>query len=240
MKALIPRLCIAMLFMGSLVAQAADGPAAKVSKVNLDVTEAATPVTDVLATLSRQSGARIIADSTVVDTIGAARIATTTLDDALTSLTQLDPGLTWNKITLSADAVVPNADDLSAALRALRKIKSDDISVSGNSADSSMSVHKEATVTSADDHKVVVYLVTNETVWDRKQDEKVNAHYRQGGAEAVENTMTNLRLIANTFDQMTPDQQSQIMPVIWSQLRYITRNISPEVLNRFEHMPAQQ
>ena len=237
MKAIIP--CLCLLALASPAVRAADSGASPVKPLLVTVTKSSTPVTDVLTQLSTQSGVRILADSTVIDVIGEARIGAPTLNDALKTLAALDPGLTWNKLTFSANTTVPNAEDLAATVLALRKIKSDDISIVDGATGSTMTIDKGAANQTADTGKIVVYLVTNETVRAQQLADKENARYRQGGDAAVEHTMADLKSIASRFDQMTPDQQSEVMPIIWSQLRYITRNIPPEVLNRFEHTVPQ-
>jgi len=241
MKAIIPCLCLTVLFAAPIVARADTNSAPPTKPLLVTVDKTSTPVTDILAKLSTQSGVKILADDTVIDAIGEARISAPNLEGAFKTLASLDPGLTWNKITLSAGAAIPSAEDLSAAVLALRKIKSDAMSITDGAAGSTTSIQSAppstSTSTTADD-KIVVYLVTNETVRQQRIDDKANAKYKQGPT-AVESTMADLRSIADRFSQMTPDQQSEVMPLIWSQLRYITRNLGPEVLNRFEHTHPQ-
>ena len=237
MKAIIPCLCLTALAASPIVAMADAAQPAHSITISLDKT--ATPVTDILKKVATQSGTRIFADSTVIDALGEGRISAANVEDALDSLAKLDPGLSWSKIGLPADTPLPAAEDLATAIRALRKIKADNLTIS--SGGSTLSVQNSVTPTAqpaADPHKVVVYLVTNEAEYQKRIDDKANAHYKKGN-EAVETTMDSLHAIADSFDQMSPAQQSQIMPLIWSQLRYITRNLSPEVLNRFEHSYPQ-
>jgi len=238
MKAIIPCLCLTVLAAGPITANADSTPSTKPLLVTVDKTS--TPVTDILAKLSAQSGIKILADDTVIDAIGEAHIGAPNLEAAFKTLATLDPGLTWDRITLSAGAPIPNAEDLSAAVQALHKIKSDAFSITDGTAGSTTSIQSTSSTSAAADGKIVVYLVTNEAVRQQRIEDKANAKYRQGGPAAVESTMADLRSIADTFAQMSPDQQSEVMPLIWSQLRYITRNIPPEVLNRFEHThPAE-
>ena len=239
MKAIIPCLCIMTVLSAPIVARADQNPPPSTKPLLVTVDKTSTAVTDILAKLSSQSGIKILSDDTVIDAIGEARISAPNLEGALKTLASLDPGLTWEKITLSTGAAIPSGEDLSAAVQALRKIKSDAFSITDGAAGSTMSIQSTPPSTSTGGDKIVVYLVTNETVRQQRIDDKANAKYKQGPT-AVESTMADLRSIADRFSQMTPDQQSEVMPLIWSQLRYITRSLGPEVLNRFEHShPAE-
>jgi hypothetical protein len=238
MKTIIPYLAAA-LTLAPISAHAAETPSTTSTAISVNVSQPSTPVADVLTSLSHQAGVRILADSTVTDTIGEGRIGASNLEDALNALTKLDPGLTWSRVSLPADAAVPSADDLSAAVRALRKIKAGALTIAGADG-STISINTTSSAQPSGRHDIIVYLVTNETEFDKLANEKANERYTRGGSQAIESTMANLHAIGDTFNQMTPDQQSEVMPLIWQQLRYITRNISPEVLNRFEHSMPQQ
>ena len=89
--------------------------------LHLTVTKPLTPVTDVLASLSQQSGVPILADDTVVDTLGVTSIDKPTLPEMLDTITALVPAMTWQRVDLPGDAPVPDANTLSAQVRSLKR-----------------------------------------------------------------------------------------------------------------------
>jgi hypothetical protein len=245
MKAVIPCLCLSLIVCSGIVARADDQESTTRPAVHLTVARSSTPVTEILAALGSQTGATILPDSSVQDTLDSADIHGMNLYDALNGLVKLVPGLSWNKVYLPANARDLDVEDLSAAIRALHKVGVTELAIAGPADSSATIVHKSGMDQVPQDRRVV-YVVTNEAARDRQQQQMQAAvkpaNYgpqqpapSQNPDELVQSTMSDLNSLATTFQQMTPDEQSQIMPLIWKQLRYITSHLPPEVLNRFEH-----
>ena len=134
--------------------------------LHISVTHSLTPLTDVLASLSRQANVPILADDTVVDTLGSTTLDKPTLPEMLDTLCAMYSGLTWQRVTIPSDAPLPDANTLSAQIRDLQGLMASRITVTNPGAHSTVSYSRTATDTSkfADTADRTVYLVTNETV----------------------------------------------------------------------------
>jgi len=239
MKVIIPCLFLSILLCGAVASRSsADQYNQGASTIRVTVSQPSTPVTDVLTAIARQSGALVEADSSVQDTMNACQIDGNGVEQALNALTKQVPGLTWTKVYVAANAN-PNPDDLSAAIKALHKLGLSDLSIAEPTG--ATVVRKDNTQTPALDRRVI-YVVTNDQAWSRVQAEKDYQSAQASGQapapttdDLVNSTQAALHAIAQTFPQMTADQQAQIMPMVWQQLREITKDVSPEVMSRFEH-----
>ena len=132
--------------------------------VHVSISKPLTPITDVLASLAKQTGQTILTDDTAVAPVGIADLQAPTLDDMLDSLKSLDAGLTWHKVYLPKDAPLPTGNDLSAQVRALQAIAAIGLSSSRTPAEPSPSPARRPTPRPPPADMRLVYLVTDEAV----------------------------------------------------------------------------
>lgn len=232
---------IALLLLALAPAFAAPEAAAK--PVHIVVTKPLTRVTDILASLSQQTGTPILADDTVVDTLGTMSVDKPSLEEALTTLTSLAPSLSWQRVFLPQGATVPGAETLSAQVRALKAINVTGLVVADPKTQSTVAL-KTSTDTPAapPDGMQVVYLVTNETVRAQREANKKAAEAKD--ASPVNKTVAGISSAADSFGQMTADQQRQAIPQLMMQFGRMMQGLNPairdEMRQQFQQRRQQQ
>jgi hypothetical protein len=209
--------------------------------LHLTVTKPLTPVTDVLASLSKQSGVPILADDTVVDTLGVASIDKPTLPEMLDTITSLLPALTWQRVDLPGNAPLPTANALSAEVRDLKNLTGTMLSVTDPAAKTSITFARTAIdLSKAPDGTVkTVYLVTNETVRAQRLADKQADDAKKQAQTPLNQTVGGLQNVAAAFGQLTPDEQRTALPQMMQQFQQIMRSIDPSVIQDLRQNAAQ-
>ncbi|MDQ2688362.1 MAG: hypothetical protein M3Y28_10910 [Armatimonadota bacterium] len=232
---------IALLLLAFAPAFAAPETPAK--PVHLEVTKPLTRVTDVLASLSRQTGTPILADDTAVDLLGIMSADKPSLEEALTTLVSLAPSLSWQRVYLPQSAPLPGADALSAQVRALKAIKATGLVVADPKTQSTVTLKtSNDTLSTPPDGMQVVYLVTDETVRAQREANKKAAEAKD--ASPVNQTVAGLSSAADSFGQMTADQQRQAIPQLMMQFGRMMQGLNPavrdEMRQQFQQRRQQQ
>ena len=257
MKPLVTLIVGGLLICTAVSSRGAETP------VHLATTQSNTPLTQALATLSKQAGIPLLTDDTVVGTLGATTLDKPTLEAMLTSLTSLTPGLTWQKVYLPQETPLPTGEALSRQILALKAVNLKTLKatqmVVTDAAQSTVTFRQSTeTVATPPEGMQVVYLVTNESVrakrqQDAKQKETANSASKEAAdtqAAGPENAapavpgatpqaanlpvtqaVGGLQNTADVFGQMTPDQQRQALPLLFQQFQRMMRSIDPSVMN---------
>jgi hypothetical protein len=213
---------------GPLRAGAQIAPAS--SPIHVIVGKPLTRVTDVLADISKQSGIPILADDTVVDTLGVTTIDKPNLEDMLRALVALAPGLSWQRVYLPQDGPLPDANILSAQVRTLKAITATGLVVQEPGDRGGLTFSKEASLSPvAPDGMRLVYLVTNETVRAQREADARTAKRKAAAAAPVETAVNGLSSVADDFSQMSPDQQREAIPQMMQQMMRMIQSIDPGV-----------
>lgn len=217
----------ALMLLASLPAVAApDAP------VHLVVTKPLTRVTDALASISRQSGTPILADDTVVDTLGVTTVDKPSVEAMLDFVKTLAPALTWQRVYLPQATPLPDAGALSSQVRALKAITGTGLIVADPAAHSTVAF-KTSTKTSTDtpaappEGMKVVYLVTNETVRAQREANKKAAEEKK--AAPVNQAVANVNSAADAFARMNADEQRQAIPQLFQQFGRMFQSLDPAV-----------
>lgn len=207
--------------------------------LHLKVDKPLTPVTTALASLSHQAGIPILADNTVVDTLGLTSIDQPGLEPMLDTLVKIIPALSWQKIYLPKDAPLPDADALSAQVRTLKAIPLTTITVWDPMTHSLVfyAADKSSTAGENGAHQLV-YLVTNEVVRQQRIDnaKKAAAAKAEATQGPVNQAVGGLQNAAELLGQMTPDEQRKALPLMFQQFRQMIQNINPSVMSDLRKM----
>ena len=204
--------------------------AAHAAPVRLVIDQPHTPITAVLAALSKTTGIPILADSTVTDTLGVATIDKPALEPMLDQLKTLDPGLQWVKVTVPAIAPLPTAEALSTQVRALQTLSPASLTVTNPVTGFVISYvrHDNNPVVEAPGPRQTVYLVTNEAIrFKREADAYAASHPKT----VVKQAVAGLSNSADLLGQMSPDEQRQALPLMFQQFHQMMQNIDPGVMN---------
>lgn len=213
--------------------------AAPTKPLHLQVTKPLTPVTDVLASLSQQTGTPILADDTVVDRLGVTTADKPSLDDALDLIVSLAPSLSWQRVYLPKDAPLPNADTLSSQIRALKAITATGLVVTDPKAHSTVALKTSAeTPAEASAGMQTVYLVTDEGV--RAQREANKKAGEKKDASPVNRTVSGISSAADSFGQMSADEQRQAIPQLMMQFGRMMQGLNPALRNEMRQQWQQR
>jgi hypothetical protein len=209
--------------------------------LHIVISHSLTPITAVLTTLSRQSGVPILADDTVIDTLGVADIAKPTLPEMLDAITALAPAETWQRVTIPSDAPLPDADSLSAQVRDLQTLMESRVTITDPGTHTTVSYSRVATDTSkfADTTDRTVYLVTNETVRAQRI-----AEAKARAAKALPDTPlkqidSGMAAVQNAFTQMTPAEQYQGVMKFSGMMGQLFTSLDPSVMAKIQQQAAQ-
>ena len=200
--------------------------------VHVSISKPLTPITDVLASLAKQTGQTILTDDTAVAPVGIADLQAPTLDDMLNSLKSLDAGLVWQKIYLPKDGALPTGTDLSAQVMALKSVVATGLILADPTGIVSFSRKKADIQVPPPADMRLVYLVSDETVRAQRKAAKEADAAAKGagtGGTPVAQATSGLQGAADIFSQMTPDQQRQALPLMFDQFRRIMQGMDPAV-----------
>jgi len=205
--------------------------------VHLALTTASNPMTDVLASLSKQAGVPILTDDTVTGSVGAMVIDQPDVMHSLDQLKKADSGLTWQAVYLPQDAKLPSGNALSRKIQDLKALSTTQLAVADPTAKTftTFSQKKSDALTSVPEGMQTVYLVTNETVRAQRlaalaQSGQAMANLPQGDAESpVGQAVTGLQGTTNLLGQMSPEQQRQAIPLMFQQFGQMIQKIDPAV-----------
>jgi hypothetical protein len=229
---LFPALPVVLFLLISAPVLAQTAPTPPTNPLHLSVTKPLTPVRDVLASLSQQSGTPVLADDTVIDTLGVGTIDKPTLPEMLEAIKSLLPALTWQRVSIPGDAPVPNANALSEEVRTLNGLAGTMLTIEDPDAKTGLSFARtpaDLSITPGGTVKTV-YLVTNETVRaQREATAKAKAATAQT-TTPLNQTVGGLQNVATAFGQLTPDQQRTALPQMMQQFQQIMRSIDPSVI----------
>lgn len=207
--------------------------------VHLQVTRPLTRVTDVLATLSRQTGIPILADDTVVDTLGVTAADKPTLDATLDLIVTMAPSLSWQRVYLPVSTTLPSAEALSTQVRALKAISTSGLIVADPNANRTVALKTSSdTPSETPSGMQVVYLVTNETV--RAQREANKKAGEKKDASPVNKTVSGLSNAADSFGQMSADEQRQAIPQLMMQFGRMMQGLNPAVRDEMRQQWQQR
>jgi hypothetical protein len=200
--------------------------------VHVVVGKPLTPMTDVLASISKQAGVPILTDDTVVDTVGVTTIDKPSVEEMLTALVPLGQGLSWQRVELPQDGPLPSGSILSSQVRALKTIAATGLVVVDPTASSAISFSKSATATPAAPAGMrTVYLVTNEVVRAQRLAQKA-ADAKKMVADStapVNGAVNGMSSAADDLGRMTPDQQREAIPLMFQQMMRMFQNIDPAI-----------
>ena len=227
------RLPVSLLFCGFCITLSLAAPrihADTPGPVKISITKPLTPVTDVLTALARQTNQIILPDDTAVAPLDVAELSAPTLDSALDDLKSLDAGLAWQKIYLPKDQPLPTGNDLSAQARALKAVAAAHLIIADPTGTVTFSRKKTDAPATPPDGMRLVYLVSDETVRAQRLAAKTaeTAKPKDAGTP-VSQTATGMQNVADTFSQMSPDQQRQALPLMFDQFRRIMQSMDPTV-----------
>lgn len=221
------------------LAPAFAAPDAPGKPVHLQVTRPLTRVSDVLAGLSRQTGTPILADNTVVDTLGATTADKPTLDATLDLLVTLAPSLSWQRVYLPVGPVLPGADALSSQVRALRAISATGLVVADPKAHNTVALKTSAdTLAETPAGMQLVYLVTNETVRAQREANKKAGEAKD--ASTVNKAVSGISNAADSFGQMTADEQRQAIPQLMQQFGRMMQGLNPAIRDEMRQQWQQR
>jgi hypothetical protein len=225
-----------VLPLGSALAQA---PA--MAPLHIVISHSQTPITDVLTTLSRQSSVPILADDTVIDTLGVSDIAKATVPEMLDAITAMAPAETWQRVTIPSDAPLPDADSLSAQVRDLQTLMESRVTITNPDTHMTVNYSRTAgdTAKIGDPTDRVVYLVTNETVRAQRLAEakaKADKPVSDTPLKQLDNTM---QAVQNAFSQLTPDEQYQGVMKVSSMMGQMFTSLDPSVMAKIQQQAAQ-
>ena len=206
------------------LAAGADTPA----PVHVVIGKPLTPITDVLASLAKQTGQTILSDDTAVAPVDVADLQAPTLDAMLDSLKSLDAGLTWQKVYLPKDASLPSGNDLSAQVRALKTVAASGLVIADAAGTVSFSRRKPNSQAAAPADMRLVYLVTDEAVRAQRLTAK-QADARPADVPQPVSPAASIQNAAAAFSQMTPDEQRQALPLMFQQFRAMMQGMDPSV-----------
>lgn len=227
----------ALLFL--CLSPAGAAPEAPAKGVHLEVTKPLTRVTDVLTSLSRQTGTPILADDTVVDTLGATTADKPSLDAALDLVVSLAPSLSWQRVYLPQGAALPGAETLSSQVRALKAITATGLVVTDPKAHSTVALKTSAeTPAETPAGMRVVYLVTDETVRAQREANKKAAE--QKAASPVNKTVAGISGAADSFGQMSADEQRQAIPQLMMQFGRMMQGMNPAIRDEMRQQWQQR
>ena len=201
----------------------ADTPA----PVHVVIGKPLTPITDVLASLAKQTGQTILADDTAVAPVNVADLQAPTLDAMLDGLKALDAGLTWHKVYLPANAPLPTGNGLSAQVRALQAITADSLVIADPGKAVSLS-HVTAEDVATLSSRRLVYLVTDEAVRASRAAAKA-AEDKPATVTPGTQVASGMQSAATAFSRMTPDEQRQALPFMFQQFQAIMQGMDPSV-----------
>jgi hypothetical protein len=225
--------------------------------LKLTITKPFTPVTEILASLAKQSGTPIVADDTVVDTLGAGTVAAPTVPEMLDAIKELLPDLTWERVEIPKDAPVPNADNLSAEMRELQALNEGPITITDpvkrlTTRYSLTESHRFIIIIPsgkevrdlpaiADPSDKIVYLVTDEVVRNVRDYHKQLAADKQRGIDATNREQAlrptpqaGLLRVFGLYKQLTPEEQHDNLESMVFKWREIIRATDPAVLLEVE------
>ena len=217
-----------LLVFGALSALPASVRAQTPTTLTISVDQPQTPVTDVLASLSRQSGVPILWDSTVVDMVGAMHLSEASVPAILSALNESAPGLTWRAVYLPRRVPLPTGDQLSAQVLTLQSLALSGLQVADPSARSTILFSKQSRADApAPAGTRLVYLVTDETL----RAERAADQSRDAAAAQIPQRLSvaDLTAAADLFSHMTPDQQRQAAPQLAQQLSRLLKSADPTV-----------
>ena len=207
--------------------------------VHLEVTKPLTRVVDVLAALSQQTGTPILADDTVVDTLGATTADKPTLGDALDLIVTLAPSLSWQRVYLPQGQALPSAETLSSQVRALKAISTSGLIVADPKAHNTVALKTSAeTPTETPSGMQIVYLVTNETVRAQREANKKAAEAKD--TSPVNKTFAGISSAADSFGQMSADEQRQAIPQLMMQFGRMMQGLNPAVRDEMRQQWQQR
>lgn len=214
--------------------------------VTLSITQPQTPVAAALAALSKQTGTPILADDTVTGALGTTTVDKPTLEEMLTYVQTLSPGLSWQRVFLPSNAPLPSGDVLSEQIRALKAIAATGLVAADPTAKSVIAFSRRETPDAektAPAGMQTVYLLTNETVRAGRLAAKKAADDKKkvaAGAPTLEKFSAGVQNIPTMFGQLSPDQQRQALGVMMQQAAAIWQNMDPGLRQQLQQMSRQR
>lgn len=214
-------IAIAALAMLGSIPAFADTPAAP---LKLNISRPNTPVVEVLSSLAKQSGQTILADDSVIDTIGLTSITKGSVEEMLNALSTAAPGVSWRKVYILADAPLPDAAALGAQIRALDTVSSSKlISVAPGGTVVDFVRSAATSVPSADSTMRAVYFVSDEAVRAKRIADARAVTSRNApapaGAQSTpqpssyhDQAVTGMQASLNALQQMSPQDRMQVLP----------------------------
>ena len=207
------------------------------------MTKPLTPLTDVLASLSQQSGVTILADDTVVDKLGVTTIDKPSVPEMLDAIKWLLPAISWKRVSIPGDCPIPDANTLSAEVRTLETMPTPGLIIADLNARTATSYSRTAPDPAPDfiTPAHTIYLLTNETVRSVRASEKELAAVRQAPIDAqkmlhamIPSAQLGMQTVANLFAQLTPDQQDTALSQMIFDWQRIIRSTNPSVLQKLQ------
>lgn len=235
-----------MIGCAALLACLASPRAAWAAPVTLSIIQPQTPIADVLAALSKQTGTPILADDTVTGALGTTTVDKPTLEDMLTFLQTLSPDLAWQRVFLPSNAPLPSGDTLSEQVRALKAIAATGLVAADPAAKSVLSFSRHETTDAektAPAGMQTVYLLTNEKVRAQRLAAKKAADDKKkvaAGTPTLEKFSAGVQNIPSMFGQLSPDQQRQALGVMMQQAAAIWQNMDPGLRQQLQQMGRQR
>lgn len=217
-------LALAMPAGAAPLAQAAAKTAAA-APVHLVIAGPKTPITDALFELGKQTSMTIVADDSVKGTLSAMTIDKPDLGQALDAIAAASPGVAWQKIYLAADATLPDANTLAAQVRALNAITASHMLVANPATHANLRFARDPSDSQATSTAGMqtVYLVTNQAA----PVQSAAAPAASAGKTAVEQTVAGIQDSADEFAKLTPQEQSQAVPLMFLQFQRIYQSMDP-------------
>lgn len=213
--------------------------AAAGAPLHLVVAGPATPITDVLFDLGKQANATIIADDTVKATLPAMTFDKPDLAQTLDAIVAASPGLSWQKVSLAADASLPDANTLSAQVRALKIVTESHLLVADPVARTTLRFARESTSSQAAPASGMqtVYLVTNESA---RAQAAPAADAAGTDKSPVALTVAGMQAAADQFGKLTPAEQGQAVPLMYLQFQRIYQSMDPNLRAALTNQMQQQ